>query len=101
MASKRVATSVLQRAASTATQSTRPAGDISSVFPSLSGRKAETLPQRYADLKSQYLKGNQDAIQDSWTRLLSSLREEVEEVKAKGNSVSNNIYARHITSRAY
>lgn len=88
MASKKGATSFLQRAASTVAQGTRPAGDISSVFPSLSGKKAETLPQRFADLKSQYLQGNQDSIQKSWTRLLSSLREEVKVVKANGSSVS-------------
>jgi Protein of unknown function (DUF1479) len=89
MASKRVAASVLQRAASTATQHNRPAGDISSVFPSLSGRKAEALPRRFADLKSHYLKQNRDAIQESWARLLPSLQEEVEAVKAKGSSVGN------------
>lgn len=101
MASKRVAASVLRRAASTAAQGTRPAGDISSVFPSLSGKKADILPQRFADLKSHYLRQNQDAIQESWTRLLSSLRKGVEVVKAKGSSVSNNtedsVYRRLLT----
>lgn len=89
MASKKVAASLFQRAASTATHNSRPAGDISSVFPSLSGKKAETLPQRFADIKSHYLKQNQDAIQKSWARLLASLRVEVEDIKANGSSVSN------------
>lgn len=89
MTSKKVATSVLQRAASTAAQSSRPTGDISLMFPSLSGKRVNPLPQRMADLKSHYLKENRDAIQISWNRLLASLREEVELVKSKGCSVSN------------
>ncbi len=87
MASIKVNASLLRRAASTAKQSTRPAGDISSVFPSLSGKKAGTLPRRFADLKLNYLKQNRDAIQQSWARLLPSLYEEVEMVKSKGSSV--------------
>lgn len=86
--------SVLRRTASTVARATRPTGDIgdiSSVFPSLSGKKADALPQRFADLKLHYLNQNQDAIQKSWTRLLSSLHEEVEEVKETGSFVS--IYA--------
>jgi Protein of unknown function (DUF1479) len=88
MASKKAVASFLQRAASTANQRNRPAGDISSVFPSLSGRKSEALPPRFADLKSYYLRKNQDRIQESWARLLLSLHEEVETVKAKGSLVS-------------
>jgi hypothetical protein len=87
MASKRIASSVFQRAASTTAQTTRPAGDISSVFPSLSGKKADVLPPRFADLKVHYLKQNQGSIQESWARLLPSLHGEVDEVKAKGTSV--------------
>jgi Protein of unknown function (DUF1479) len=78
MASRKVASSFAQRAA----------GDISSVFPSLSGKKADVLPQRFADLKSQYLDKNRDAIQESWVRLLPSLHREVEKVKTEGSSVS-------------
>ena len=89
MASTKLASSVLRRAASTVAQNTRPVGDISSVFPSLSGKKADTLPQRFADLKLHYLNQNQDAIQKSWSRLLASLRDEIGEVKAKGSSVRN------------
>ncbi len=87
MASIKVNASLLRRAASTATHSTRPPGDISSIFPSLSGKKAGTLPQRFADLKLYYLEQNQNAIQKSWARLLPSLYEEVEMVKSKGSSV--------------
>ena len=88
MASKRVVASIIQRAASTTTQTTRPAGDISSVFPSLSGKKANPLPLQFADLKLHYLKQNHDAIRESWIRLLASLREEIEVIKAEGSSVS-------------
>ncbi|KAF7502225.1 hypothetical protein GJ744_006430 [Endocarpon pusillum] len=99
MASKKATASMLRRAASTATKSTRPAGDISSVFPSLSGEKAETLPQRFADLKLNYLNRNQDAIQQSWTRLLASLHEEVAMVKSNGSSLIPNITFGDIASK--
>lgn len=89
MTSKTAVASILRRGVSTAAQSTRPAGDISSVFPSLSGKKADPLPQRFSDLKLHYLRQCQDVIQKSWLRLLPSLRDEVEEVKARGTSVRN------------
>ncbi|ETN40882.1 uncharacterized protein HMPREF1541_05162 [Cyphellophora europaea CBS 101466] len=74
----------LRRAASTLTKE---AGDISSVFPSLSGKTPDPLPPRFSDLKKSRIAGNEDAVKASWHRLLSSLRQEIDEIKAKGNSV--------------
>ena len=74
----------MRRAASTLTKE---AGDISSVFPSLSGKAFEPLPGRFSDLKKRLIAGNEDAVRASWHRLLSSLREEIDEIKEKGNSV--------------
>ena len=74
----------VSRAASTLTKE---AGDISSVFPSLSGKKAPPLPPRYSDLKKRLIQGNEVAVAKSWQRLLSSLRGEVAEVRKKGNKV--------------
>jgi hypothetical protein len=62
-------------------------GDISSVFVSLSGASAQPLPSRFADLKVRLLAGYQEALLDSWHRLLSSLREEYSLVKALGSRV--------------
>lgn len=72
---------------------TKEAGDISSVFPSLSGKPAEPLPPRFAEIKKSLIKGNEAAVADSWQRLLASLRREVDEIKAQGSSVSTSIPA--------
>ncbi|KAK5082636.1 hypothetical protein LTR05_006516 [Lithohypha guttulata] len=74
----------ISRAASTLTKE---AGDISSVFPSLSGRKAPPLPPRYSQLKKTLIQGNEEAVTASWHRLLSSLKGEIAEVRRKGNKV--------------
>lgn len=78
------------RAASTSTsaQTTKAAGDISSVFPSLRpDYKPEPLPPRFKDLKSQYFEKNEEALKQSWKRLLPSLEEEVDKIKSKGSDV--------------
>ena len=77
-------TSALRRAASTLTKE---AGDISSVFPSLSGKKAEPLPGRFSELKEKLIKGNEDAVVASWQRLMRSLRREIEEIRSDGSNV--------------
>lgn len=74
----------MNRAASTLTKE---AGDISSVFPSLSGKKPPPLPKRYSELKKQLIQGTEGEVTQSWHRLLSSLRGEVAEVRQKGNQV--------------
>ena len=78
---------VCSRAASTATQSTKAVGDISSVFPSLSGKKPDPLPERFSQLKRYIAAGNEQALRASWVRLLNSLRSEVAEVRRKGSEV--------------
>jgi hypothetical protein len=67
----------------------KPTGDISSVFPSLSGKKPEPLPDRFRDLKLQRIQGKEDALKQSWVRLLASLKEEIKEIKARGSEVRN------------
>ncbi len=73
-----------RRAASTLTKD---AGDISSVFPSLSGKKPDPLPPRFADLKKSLIKGDEDVVTASWQRLLGSLKEEIEQIRTKGSDV--------------
>lgn len=63
------------------------AGDISSVFPSLSGKASEPLAARFSDVKKQLIKGHEDAVTESWHRLLASLKEEIVEVKKEGSKV--------------
>ncbi len=68
-------------------RTSKPAGDISSVFPSLSGAVSAPLPPRFADLKRQLVHGHEDQLRDSWQRLLATLREETEVIKALGSRV--------------
>ena len=67
---------------------TKEVGDISSVFPSLSGKKAEPLPPRFGDLKKALIRGNEDAVTTSWHRLLASLKKEIETIRSEGTNVS-------------
>lgn len=73
-----------RRAASTLTKE---AGDISSVFPSLSGKKPDPLPPRYSELKKLLIRGNEEAVIASWHRLLKDLKKEIGEIRAKGSDV--------------
>ena len=67
---------------------TKAAGDISSVFPSLRpDYKPEPLPPRFKDLKETLFQKNEKALKDSWERLLPSMEEEVQKIKAKGSDV--------------
>jgi glucuronate isomerase len=76
------------RAASTSAQTTKAAGDISSVFPSLRpDYKPEPLPARFQELKRKIFEKNKDALTRSWERLLPSLDEEVQKIKAHGSDV--------------
>jgi hypothetical protein len=67
----------------------KPSGDISAVFPSLSGKKLEPLPDRFRELKRQYIRGKEEALTTSWHRLLARLQDEMEEIRVKGSSVSH------------
>ena len=74
-------------ATSTSVHHRKAAGDISSVFPSLSGIDNPPLPPRFADLKRRLKNGHEDGLRDSWHRLLADLQEEVEVIKALGSKV--------------
>ena len=63
------------------------AGDISDAFVSLSGQKYEPLSPQYADLKSQLIRGREDAIRASWERLLENLKKEIPLIAAHGSKI--------------
>jgi Protein of unknown function (DUF1479) len=83
----------------TVSNSYKPSGDISAVFPSLSGKKPEPLPDRFRDLKLQHVEGKEEAMKRSWRRLLASLKGEVEEIKVKGSEVCVNLTNSYLTRR--
>ena len=74
------------RAASTVTKDI---GDISSVFPSLSGKEPDPLPPRFSELKKRLIRGNEASVKTSWQRLLASLHDEIEEIKKNNNAVGS------------
>ncbi|TKA76823.1 hypothetical protein B0A55_04629 [Friedmanniomyces simplex] len=61
----------------TAAPSQKKEGDISDAFASLSGMQFKPLEPRFAELKRRLIAGNEEALYDSWNRLLASLREEI------------------------
>ena len=65
----------------------RKEGDISSVFASLSGTEAIPLPARFASIKQSLLLPHAPAIVASWSRLLSSLRSEINEIATAGSDI--------------
>lgn len=67
--------------------SKKPSGDISSIFPSLSGVQSAPLPPRFANVKSRLINGHEDAIRESWIRLLSDLQKESEIIRAAGSAI--------------
>ncbi|KAJ5995079.1 hypothetical protein N7481_002056 [Penicillium waksmanii] len=90
MAMSRHLSKTVARAASTssAAQTTKAAGDISSVFPSLRpDYQPEPLPPRFRDLKTRLFEKNEKALTESWQRLLPSLEEEVDKIKTKGSDI--------------
>ncbi|CAE6475416.1 unnamed protein product [Rhizoctonia solani] len=62
-------------------------GDISAIFPSLSGVVHEALPPRFSQLKKDLVSTTEarDRLVVGWTDLLGALREGVAELQAKGN----------------
>lgn len=62
-------------------------GDISDAFASLSGMQFEPLEPRFKDVKSRLIAGNEQAVHESWNRLLASLREEVPLISNLGPKV--------------
>jgi hypothetical protein len=81
-------TSPLQhtRAAAT-TQVQKRAGDISDAFASLSGGTPEPLDPRYASVKKELIAGHEEAVTESWLRLLAQLRKEIAGVSALGSKI--------------
>jgi hypothetical protein len=76
----------MTRNASTATTQKRE-GDISDAFASLSGQQFAPLDPRFADLKTRLIAGHEEALHDSWNRLLAALREEIPLIAAKGSDI--------------
>lgn len=70
-----------------ATSAQKREGDISDAFASLSGLTFKPLEPRFADLKAQLIAGNEEALYDSWNRLLASLREEIPLIAEKGPKI--------------
>ena len=61
---------------------TKEQGDISSVFPSLSGKQFEPLPERFRELKRKLFG---EGLRESWTRLGKDLSAEVSRVAGVGS----------------
>ena len=78
-------------------QTAKAVGDISSVFPSLSGAASPPLPLRFADLKRRLIRGHEQQLHDSWNRLLAGLRQEIEVIRALGPKVIPEIEFRHLS----
>ena len=83
-------------ATQTTHQPSKPTGDISSVFPSLSGVTAPPLPPRIAALKTRLVAGHEDALRAGWQELLDILEKESEEIEALGSAVIPEIEYRDI-----
>lgn len=84
------------RNAATTTQKRE--GDISDAFASLSGLTFKPLEPRFAELKAQMIAGNEEALYDSWNRLLASLREEIPLIAEKGPKIVPEIDFKDIDS---
>lgn len=81
-----------------ATQASKRAGDISDAFASLSGQNFAPLAPEYAALKGRLIKGHEDAVRDSWERLLRDLREEIPLIVELGSKVIPEISFKDITN---
>lgn len=79
-----------------ATQNQKRAGDISDAFVSLSGQQFKPLAPEYADLKRRLIHGHEDAVRDSWERLLRDLRTEIPLIVELGSKVIPEIDFRDI-----
>ena len=62
-------------------------GDISDAFASLSGMQFEPLEPRFAQVKARLISGHEDAVHESWNRLLASLREELPIIAEQQSSI--------------
>ncbi|KAI5275352.1 DUF1479-domain-containing protein [Aureobasidium subglaciale] len=71
----------------TTTASGKPEGTIADSFASLSGQQFEALEPRFATVKENLIRGNEEAVKASWDRLLLTLKDEVQEIKRVGSSI--------------
>jgi hypothetical protein len=71
-------------------------GDISSVFASLSGSTVKPLPNRFAQLKQDLIRGKEHDITRSWNELLQRLKEENEIISKQGSSIIPQIEYKNI-----
>ncbi|KAJ4287103.1 hypothetical protein N0V88_007725 [Collariella sp. IMI 366227] len=74
----------------------KPEGDISDTFASLSGRKAQPLPDRFRELKLRLVAGHEDAVIASWKRLLATLREENDLIARTGPAIIPSVRFSHL-----
>ena len=75
------------RSVASISQSPKKEGDISSVFVSLSGSAASPLPQRFAEIKKNLIRGREEAIVHGFHSLLRTLAQEIPIIKALGSSI--------------
>jgi hypothetical protein len=81
-------TSPLHQSRTAATvQVQKRAGDISDAFASLSGGTPVPLEPRYASVKRDLIAGHEEAVEESWLRLLAQLRKEVAEIAGLGSKI--------------
>lgn len=78
----------------------RKEGDISSVFASLGGGEATPLPDRFADIKTNIIRGREPAIQASWSRLLKALRSEIDHISSVGPDIIPSIEFSEISNQS-
>lgn len=71
-------------------------GDISDTFASLSGRKAQPLPDRFRQLKLRLVDGHEDAVVASWKRLLAALRQENDLIARAGPAIIPEVRFSHL-----
>ena len=75
------------RTLATTSSSGKKEGDISDAFASLSGLQFKPLEPRFAEVKRKLIAGHEDAVQESWNRLLESLREEIPLITEQGSKI--------------
>ncbi|CZS94522.1 related to DUF1479 domain protein [Rhynchosporium agropyri] len=78
---------LVRHVASQTTSNAKAEGDISAVFPSLSGVEIKPLPDRFTDVKRKLIDGNEKRLTGSWQRLLKQLATENEIVKERGPEI--------------
>jgi len=83
----RVCTTSQRRTAATTTTTGKKEGTIADSFVSLSGLQFAPLEPRFATIKQELIRGNEDAVQASWNRLLQRLQTETRIITQLGSKV--------------